>query len=347
MIYFLAAAFLATFCLTFLLRIYALKRNIMDIPNMRSSHSIPTPRGGGVSIVVVFLLVLAGYFAEGWLPPTKGILILVASFSVALVGWFDDRNHIPASVRLTIHLFSSALIVYAFSGLPLFTAFGFEVDFSLAGYVIALFALVWILNLFNFMDGIDGIASSETITTTVVAGLILYFVFGFAQAAYLHFLLAASVMGFLVWNFPPAKIFMGDAASGFLGLTHGMLILYTTHLDPTMLWVWLILLAVFISDASVTLFRRVARGEKAHVAHRSHAYQWASRMTGSYPKLTGSHTKVTLAVIAINLVWLGPLAYLTATTKIDGALATIIAYIPLIILAIKLKAGIAEDSTSN
>ncbi len=336
MILYLSVTFALSFLLTSFLRFYAIKKNLIDIPGHRSSHSIPTPRGGGVSIVTVFVLVLISFTALGWLPLHRGILVLIALTMVAVIGWLDDHGHIRATIRISIHLLSSGIITYAFGGLPSFEAFGFALDLSYFGYLIALLSLTWCLNLFNFMDGIDGLASTETITTTLVAGFILYFIFGEQTAALLHFFLASSVLGFAFWNFPPAKIFMGDAASGFLGLTHGMLILFTSHLHSQMLWVWLILLGVFFVDATVTLVRRMIRGDKVYEAHRSHAYQWASR-------IVGSHKKVTVAVFLLNLLWLTPLAFLVVYNKLDGAFATMIAYLPLIFLALKFKAGIQEE----
>ena len=141
-------------------------------------------------------------------------------------------------------------------------------------------------------------------------------------------------MGFLIWNFPPARIFMGDAGSGFLGLILGLISLYMTWLEPQLFLAWLILLGVFLVDASITLLRRFMRGEKVYQAHRSHAYQHASRQYGK-------HLPVTLAVAAINLFWLTPLAVWVA---LDGSacLALPLAYVPLVCLALKYRAGLAE-----
>jgi Fuc2NAc and GlcNAc transferase len=146
----------------------------------------------------------------------------------------------------------------------------------------------------------------------------------------------AAVIGFLVWNFPPAKIFMGDAGSGFLGLMLGALALYSAHIEAVMLWVWMILLGIFIVDATFTLLRRLLRGEKVYEAHRSHAYQYASRTCGN-------HLTVTLAVLFINLFWLAPLSVAVALGAIGGALGLIIAYVPLLWLAWYFHAGEIEQ----
>jgi Fuc2NAc and GlcNAc transferase len=148
--------------------------------------------------------------------------------------------------------------------------------------------------------------------------------------------MSAAVAGFLVWNFPPAKIFMGDAGSGFLGLMLGALALYSAHIAPQMLWVWLILLGVFIVDATYTLIRRLLLGDKVYEAHRSHAYQYATRKYGR-------HLPVTLAVLAINLFWLAPWAVAVAFGAVDGAVALLCAYVPLLWLAWYFHAGETEQ----
>jgi Fuc2NAc and GlcNAc transferase len=211
---------------------------------------------------------------------------------------------------------------------------GFKLQLGILGHVIAALYLVWLLNLYNFMDGIDGIASVEAICVCLGATT-LYWYLGRTELVIAPVLLAIAVAGFLYWNFPPARIFMGDAGSGFLGISLGILSLQAAWAAPKFLWSWLILLGVFIVDATWTLFRRLLRGDKVYEAHRSHAYQFASRRFGR-------HLPITLAVIAINLLWLCPLAFLVGTGWLDGALGLIVAYIPLTVLAIRFKAGAKE-----
>jgi len=194
--------------------------------------------------------------------------------------------------------------------------------------------LVWLLNLYNFMDGIDGIASIEAICICL-GGSLLYWLTGHAQEAVLPMLLAATVAGFLVWNFPPARIFMGDAGSGFLGIVLGLLALMAGWINPLLFWGWLILLGVFVVDATFTLARRLLRGDKVYQAHRSHAYQYASRRYAG-------HRPVSLAVAAINLGWLLPVASAVVLLKLDGALGTMVAYAPLVVLALIYQAGKKE-----
>ena len=181
------------------------------------------------------------------------------------------------------------------------------------------------------MDGIDGLASIEAICVCCGAALAAW-LSGFHELVWAPLLLAATVMGFLYWNFPPARIFMGDAGSGFLGITLGILSLQASWANSTFLYIWLILLGVFIVDATVTLLRRLVRGDKVYEAHRSHAYQFASRHFGS-------HRMVTLTVAAINIGWLLPWALAVAVLGVDGLIALILAYLPLVFLALKFNAG--------
>jgi len=170
-------------------------------------------------------------------------------------------------------------------------------------------------------------------------GGLVYALVGIPMLATAPLLLGAAVAGFLVWNFPPARIFMGDAGSGFLGVMLGGLALQAAWVAPQLLWAWLILLGVFVLDATFTLLRRLMRGDKVYEAHRSHAYQYASREYGA-------HLPVTLAVLGINVLWLLPWACVVALGYIDGLLALLIAYLPLAVLAVRFRAGQLENAST-
>ena len=327
---------LLSLSLTGALRKYALTRNLIDVPNIRSSHSAPTPRGGGVAIVLSFLAALPIFAANDLLPWHAMWSMLGAGTGVAVLGFLDDHGHIAARWRLLGHFIASVWALYWLGGMPVITMFNVEINLAWLGHVLAVLYLVWMLNLYNFMDGIDGIASVEAICVCLGACL-LYWLGGFGSLIVAPLLLALAVAGFLYWNFPPARIFMGDAGSGFLGIILGMLSLQAAWVSSKLLWVWLILLGVFIVDATVTLLRRLLRGDKVYEAHRSHAYQFASRQFGR-------HLPVTLAVMAINLLWLLPLAACVVLLDIDGALALIVAYVPLVMLAVRFHAGELEKA---
>jgi Fuc2NAc and GlcNAc transferase len=185
------------------------------------------------------------------------------------------------------------------------------------------------------MDGINGIAGVEAVTVCL-GGLLLYVVaVGWVPEIHGPLLLGASVLGFLVWNFPRARIFLGDVGSGFIGVMLGVLSIQAAWIAPELFWGWVILIGAFVVDANVTLFRRVWRGETFYEAHRSHAYQYAARRFGS-------HVPVTLAVGAINLFWLLPLAVLVAMGLLEGIVGVFIAYGLLIVLCYRFKAGARE-----
>lgn len=326
------AVMLAAWLITGGVRSYAIRRNVMDEPNQRSSHATPTPRGGGVAIVLGYVLACLIAYRLDWISLECCLGFVGAGSLVALIGFLDDHRHVPARWRLLVHFLSAGWGLYWLGGVPL-ELLGLSLRYEWLGALLGVFYLVWLLNLYNFMDGIDGIAGVEAITTCLAAVLICGLL-GYEREALLPAVLAAAVAGFLLWNFPPAKIFMGDAGSGFLGLILGLISLQMAHLQPDLFWAWLVLLGVFFVDAGITLLRRFSRGEKIYEAHRSHAYQHAAR-------LIGSHFPVTMAVAGINLLWLMPLAVWVAL-KGDAWLVVPLAYLPLICLALRYRAGAEE-----
>lgn len=321
---------LASLLLTEFIRRYSVKKDLLDIPNSRSSHSIPTPSGGGLSIVICFLIVIG--FSTSL--STNTIFAFIGSGTlIAIVGFWDDRISISVRWRLLSHFIAAILALYWFGSLPEFEFMGLSINLSWFGFVIASFALVWLLNLFNFMDGIDGIAASEAVYVAF-AGAYFSWLNGLESLSYISLILAASTMGFLILNWPPAKIFMGDVGSSFLGLMLGIIV-YANILEGSSVWIWLILLGIFLVDSGVTLVRRVINGEKWYKAHCSHVYQHAARKWG--------HRKVTLAVIGANLFVLFPIALLVHHNPEWGGVITLFIFILLVAIAVKFKAGISVE----
>jgi len=324
---------IVSFVLTGLMRRYALARRILDIPNARSSHAVATPRGGGVAIVfgylgaVVFFLLIGN--GDVIAQPIAWAL-LGSGGIVALLGFLDDHGHIAVKWRLAGHFIAATWGLGWLSGMPALYVWGWQLELGWLGFVLGVFYLIWLLNLYNFMDGIDGIASIEAMCVGV-GGALLYLILGYRILPVLPALLACSVAGFLFWNFPPARIFMGDVGSGFLGIMLGILSLQAGWVAPQLFFAWLVLLGVFIVDATATLCVRVARKEKIYEAHRKHAYQHASRKFG--------HFKVVMMLLGINAFWLLPCAVVIGLNLLDGVLGLIIAYTPLIWLAMKFRAG--------
>lgn len=230
----LAFVLLSIFCLflslamTGLLRRYAQTR-LLDQPNHRSSHQVPTPRGGGMAIVATFLLAAPLFVIL--IPQPSGIsqgslaLIWAAALVIALVGFIDDHISLKPRTRLIVQSMAAALVVSAVDGLPALTFFGWQLHLTWLGYLLAWLGVIWFINLYNFMDGIDGLAAGEAVVICLFMALFHYLAGGEWSSAGLALLLGASVAGFLCWNFPPARIFMGDGGSGFLGLMLASLML--------------------------------------------------------------------------------------------------------------------------
>lgn len=330
----LFAVFVASWFLTLLLRRYALAKSLIDIPNARSSHSVPTPRGGGVAIVVSFVCALPFLTGLNLMSSVEFYALLGSGLLVAIIGFADDHGHIAARWRLLGHFIAAAWALFWLNGLAPITFFDSTIDLGWFGNILATIYLVWMLNLYNFMDGIDGLASAEAICACVGAAIIYWFS-GHSAIVWAPLMLAGAVAGFFYWNFPPAKIFMGDAGSGFLGLILAVLSLSAAWVAPQLLWVWVIMLGAFIVDATWTLLRRLIRGDAVSQAHRSHAYQYASR-------LFKSHKKVTVAVVAINLLWLWPIGLLVGLQRLEPLFGVLLAYLPLIGAACLFRAGSLE-----
>ena len=286
-------AVVASAVLTGVVRRLALRADLLDRPNERSSHTVPTPRGGGLAIVLATLAGLVIAWLAGEVPGDLVLGLAAPGLAVAAIGFADDRRPVPARLRFGVHVAAAGVALAVIGGLPPFDINGLRVA-GLAGGVIALICCVWFLNLFNFMDGIDGIAGAEAAFVSFTsAGLLAVAGAGTAFTAP-WLLLGAASLGFLAWNWAPAKIFMGDAGSGFTGFVIALLLVHSMQVPAFPPWTALILTAPFVSDATLTLLRRGLRGERWYSAHRSHAYQWLARRWRS-------HARVTLLVIGLDL----------------------------------------------
>ncbi|MDA8417845.1 MAG: glycosyltransferase family 4 protein [Desulfobacteraceae bacterium] len=330
MIFALVLTLAISWLFTGLIRRYALSRQLLDIPNQRSSHTRPTPRGGGLAMVAGLacgLLLAARPSGLGLaalaLPGLGGLL-------VAAAGWLDDQGHVSPAWRLLAHVMAVALGIYGLDGAPALAVAGFVVSAG-PGLDLALgLLLVWLLNLFNFMDGIDGLAVSEAAFVALGAAVIVLARGGGIILSWPFLLLASACLGFLPWNWPPPAIFMGDAGSGFLGYVLGLAALWSVKNGGPPAPVWFILLALFWVDATWTLAMRLLAGERWWTAHCLHAYQRAARRYQS-------HKTVTLAALAINLCWLLPLALFATARPWLGWPLTALAATPLLALVIWIR----------
>ncbi|MEQ8588070.1 MAG: glycosyltransferase family 4 protein [Thalassobaculaceae bacterium] len=263
---------------------------VIDHPNARSSHAIPTPRGGGIAVVatVVAAALVSELVGGGWDTASLGPVLGLA-VGLGVLSFLDDLRDLSAGVRIAGHAAAVAGGLWALGGTGAFAAFlPPPLDLTLTAL-----AWLWFINLYNFMDGIDGIAGSEAVCVAVgIAGLALL---GVAPQGLLGpaAALAGAALGFLVWNWHRAKVFLGDSGSVPIGYLIGYLLIVAAQPGGGAFAAALVLPLVFVVDASVTLLRRVARGKRPTEAHREHAYQRA--VQGGW-----RHDRVCLAVIAAN-----------------------------------------------
>jgi Fuc2NAc and GlcNAc transferase len=257
---------------------------MLDIPNPRSSHTSPTPRGGGLGIAVVMLVGLAFLVWRGIILAPLAIALGGGGFLVAAIGWLDDRRPQPVWIRAVIQLAAASWAVYWLGrlepgGIPLPGAWSrgaFEV-----------LVIAWCINLYNFMDGIDGLAAGQALVAGAI-GAVLLALGGDSGLAAVSAMVAGASAGFLAWNWAPARIFMGDVGSGLLGFLFGTLALASHRTGQLTLVTWALLLGVFIFDATVTLARRILRRERWYAPHRAHAYQRAVQAGWSHSRVTGA-----------------------------------------------------------
>ncbi len=297
------ATFAATFVVLRILRRYA----IFDHPNTRSSHTLPTPRGGGIAIMVTLMPIWAMVSSNGTVPTAELLIIIASVVGLAGMSWLDDIGDLSPLLRI---LGQSAAVGASLFIMPHDSLFFAGMLPPSADIVAAGVLWVWFINLFNFMDGIDGIAGTETVCIGLgVAGVVM--VAGLDPLILIYgLIIAAAALGFLGWNWQPAKIFMGDVGSVPLGYLLGWLLLALAAAGQ-----WapaLIIPLYYLADSTVTLVRRAIRGEKVWQAHRQHFYQQATQ--GGL-----SHAYVVVCILITNLALLA-LALAAAKASSAGAL---------------------------
>lgn len=328
-------AFVLSVSLTPLVRRFALAQQMLDHPNVRSSHSKPIPRGGGIAIVAASTIAFVTLGIFGAVDSPVVWALTGGGLAIALIGYADDRRSIPIRVRIAVHFAAAIWAIYCVGEPSLVRIGGAIFASSTINKALAAIGVVWVLNLFNFMDGVDGIAASEA-AFVAVGGSIACTIGGTSTGlATASLAFAAANVGFLIWNWPPAKIFMGDVGSGYLGYCIAVFGLASTRESPAALSVWLILGGVFFLDATITLARRILRGDRFQNAHRSHAYQWLARGWGS-------HQRVTLAAITVNVFWLFPFAMLALNYPMWDAWFLVASLIPLAVAFVVAGSGRQE-----
>jgi UDP-N-acetylmuramyl pentapeptide phosphotransferase/UDP-N-acetylglucosamine-1-phosphate transferase len=281
--------FLLSCVLTWRIRVYAIRKSIMDIPNDRSSHTIPTPRGGGLALAIAWFAGLIYMYGIGKIDRNL-FYALFSGLPLTLIGFADDIFNLKPAVRFLVQFVCAGLALFFLKGMGAIEVANLNLHFFWLCTLLAFIAIIWSVNLFNFLDGIDGYISLEVI----FIGFAVFLLTGDS----LGILLASATLGFLCWNWQKAKIFMGDVGSTLLGFTVAVLAIFHQNMQNLHIPVWLILTSVFWFDATITLFRRVKNKESLSQAHRKHAYQrivqWGF-----------SHQKTTLLVFVLNLLGLG------------------------------------------
>jgi Fuc2NAc and GlcNAc transferase len=300
-------------------RRFARAREILDTPNERSSHTQATPHGGGVALLTAFSLGLlfAALLDGAW--GRAFVILSICAVALSTLGVIDDIRGLSVRSRLLAYgivcLCGAAAMLHGIDsqhGIP-----------AIVLLLIAAFALLWSLNLYNFMDGIDGIAALQTIFACSAAAYLAWLAGHDHSYVRYCLILAAAHGGFLLWNFPPARLFMGDAGSvptGFLLAALAILGAAQGQLNPLC---WVVLCAVFITDATCTLAWRIVTGQDFTQPHRLHAYQCLSRHWNS-------HVRVDMLLLAINTVWLFPIALAVQAWPEHQLFLVFLAYLPLL-----------------
>ena len=318
---------------------YGPRFGLLDTPVARSAHVAPKPLGGGAALAAPYFLCVIWFVASAAI--SESALAYLGCLFIVVLGFSDDRWQLSSKVRLPVQFIVSVAAVRAIGVDSVDFGF-FSLSEPLTLSLLAVLSLVWLCNLTNFMDGIDGIAASQLLVTSLSCVVLLVGLDAAADESGEHdvvltlsVVLAASAAGFLLWNWSPASLFMGDAGSGFIGFALGLLALESLVTQRMAVWSWVLLLGVFIADTAVTLLVRIIRGERWYEGHSQHAYQILSRRLNSHSRVVGG-------VILINICWLLPLAWVAGIFPHYGVLFATIGLAPLLLGCYRLGAGRAD-----
>lgn len=268
-------------------------QQLLDIPNDRSSHTQPTPRGGGLGFIIA-LAITSSILAAIDLTSINIIALWLVLIPLTIIGIIDDRQGVPAAVRYLVQLSSASIAIAFFHPFPQPWLSDLEIAGEIIAIALTVIGMTALINFYNFMDGLDGLVGG---CSAVQLGFL---------AIYLHqswlWLLVAAIIGFLWWNWSPAKIFMGDAGSTVLGATVAIALLNT---DNNTLQAWSALVVTFplVIDAVYTIFRRLMRRENIFKAHRSHLYQRLQQSGWSHDRVASIYIGITFLVASSILIF--------------------------------------------
>jgi Fuc2NAc and GlcNAc transferase len=288
---------------------------LLDVPNTRSSHTTPVPRIGGVAMAIAMLTAFAGAAVFGALPPQLTIALVGGAAVVALIGILDDARGVSPAIRLAVHIAVAVWTVAWIAGMNTGLPFPDSVTLHPVRALILVLGITAAINFYNFMDGIDGIAGAQAVSV----GLVAFALFSYKDLHALTIIplvTAVAAAGFLVWNWSPASIFLGDCGSGMLGYVFSVMVIASSRGGGVSLIQWSLLLGVFAFDATVTLVRRLLHGDPVWIAHRRHAYQRAVQAGFG-------HAAVSTAVIMLNVV-LAALALAAETSRALGIACAVV-----------------------
>jgi Fuc2NAc and GlcNAc transferase len=322
--YFIIPAIVSYFVLI-IYRKVAIHKEVVANPNFRTLHEHPIPTGGGVVFLFVFVSVV---FTIWWLNKLSNNMFYVFGVGggvAVLFGFLDDLIDLNVRIKLTIQFLLGGYVLFWFDGGPLL-----QIDslHALIAIPVTLFFLIWMINAYNFMDGIDGMAASGAVFISGTILLVMLLTSSISESTIIFVLLLSSTIAFMLFNWPPASIFMGDAGSVFLGYTFGALLLFTVMSGDLSIWTWLTVFGYFVADTTVTQIARLVLVEKWWRAHRSHAYQNLAR-------ITGSHLKVTGGVTIYHFLWILPLTLWSAIVPEFALVAVFLAVTPAMGIAYK------------
>ena len=288
---------ITSFFLTYFIKNYMIKKSFVASVNERSSHTIPTPHGGGIAIAITWFI---GLFYLYFTAQIESNLFYALLFGliISIVSFLDDIYELSPKTRLIAQAVVAISGLYSLGGFETLTFGIFSIENSILTNIFAFFMIIWFINLYNFLDGINGYARSQAEFLSI-AGFILF-------GCNCFLVLGVAVLGFLFWNWNKAKIFMGDVGSTLLGYNIAIFTIYYANEQASNFWIWIILFGIYWFDATLTLIRRKRNGEKLSQAHKKHAYQ---RLT----QAGWSHYKVTNYSIGLNLILFSTVYFISNT----------------------------------
>ncbi len=281
---------------------WSLKHQILDIPNDRSSHSAPTPRGGGIVFVGICLA-----FCIIWNLKFEIWNYLFGAILLAIISWIDDLKSVPSILRFAVHFISAGFIIYGFGVFQtVHSPYLGDIQLSYFALPFTLLWIVWLTNAYNFMDGIDGIAATQAITAGI-GWYLLGFKYEIPFSSFFGLILALANLGFILHNWSPAKIFMGDVGSAFLGFTFAFLPLSASKESSQnaskFVLIGVLFVLPFMFDTVFTFLRRLMNGEKVWQAHRSHLYQRLVIAGYSHRFVTTLYGIISLLIVVLTLIF--------------------------------------------